>query len=79
MKTRTQKYKKYREKILRTPDDKFESKQTRRVEVTKEEVALETPYTIYHQKEMKNYALKGVIFFIALVLFMILFLFWVRD
>lgn len=79
MKTRMQKYKKYREKILRTPDDKFESKQTRRVEVTQEEVALETPYTIYHQKEMKNYALKGVIFFIALVLFMILFLFWVRD
>lgn len=79
MKTRMEKYKRYREKILRTPDSKFESKRMRVIQVSKEEAALETPYTVYHQKEMKDYAFKGVIFFIALILFFILFLFWVRD
>ncbi len=79
MKTRMEKYKRYREKILRTPDEKFEIKQTRRVEVSKAEAALDTPYTSYHQKEMKGYALKGIITFIALILFVILYLFWVRN
>ncbi len=79
MKTRMEKYKRYRARILRTPDDKFENKKTRIVEVSKEEFSLPTPYTVYHQKEMKNYAFKGVIFFIALILFLILYLFWVRS
>ncbi len=79
MKTRMEKYKRYREKILRTPDTKFENKQTRLVKVSKEEAALETPYTVYHQKELRGYALKGIITFIALILFVILFLVWVRN
>ncbi len=78
MKTRVEKYKKYRERILKTPDEKFESKKTRRVEVSSEEIKSETPYTAYRKKEIKMYSLKGTIFFIVLIFFVLIYLFWVR-
>ena len=78
MKTRMEKYKKYRERILKTPDEKFENKKTRQVEVSKEEIQAETPYTEYHKNEIHMYALKGCVLFLAIILFILLYLFWVR-
>ena len=79
MKTRMEKYKKYRERILRTPDEKFENKKTRQVEVSKEEIQAETPYTEYLRKEIRMYSLKGCVLFLAVILFILLYLFWVRK
>ncbi|HBE99071.1 MAG TPA: hypothetical protein DDW18_03445 [Firmicutes bacterium] len=79
MKTRMEKYKKYRERILRTPDEKFENKKTRQVEVSKEEIQAETPYTEYRRKEIRMYSLKGCVLFLAVILFILLYLFWVRK
>mgnify|MGYP006903480306 FL=1 len=79
MKTRMEKYKKYRERILRTPDEKFENKKTRQVEVSKEEIQAETPYTEYRRKEIRMYSLKGCVLFLAVILFIMLYLFWVRK
>lgn len=78
MKTRMEKYKKYRERILKTPDEKFENKKTRQVEVSKEENQAETPYTEYRKKEIHMYFLKGCVLFLAIILFILLYLFWVR-
>lgn len=78
MKTRMEKYKKYRERILKTPDEKFENKKTRQVEVSKEEIRAETPYTEYRKKEIHMYSLKGCVLFLAIILFILLYLFWVR-
>ena len=78
MKTRMEKYKKYRERILKTPDEKFENKKTRQVEVSKEEIQAETPYTEYRKKEIHTYSLKGCVLFLAIILFILLYLFWVR-
>lgn len=78
MKTRMEKYKKYRERILKTPDEKFENKKTRQVEVSKEEIQAETPYTEYRKKEIRMYSLKGCVLFLAFILFILLYLFWVR-
>ncbi len=79
MKTRVEKYKKYREKILKTPDDKFENKKTRKVEVSKDEAVSETPYTVYRRKEIQMYSFKGVILFIAIIIFVLIYLFMVRS
>lgn len=79
MKTRMEKYKKYRERILKTPDEKFENKKTRQVEVSKEEIQAETPYTGYRKREIRMYSLKGCVLFLAIILFILLYLFWVRK
>ena len=73
-----EKYKKYRERILKTPDEKFENKKTRQVEVSKEEIQAETPYTEYRKKEIHMYSLKGCVLFLVIILFILLYLFGVR-
>lgn len=78
MKTRMEKYAKYREKILKTPDDKFENKKTRKVTISKEEKSEETPYTTYRNNELRLYVIQGNLFLVAIIVFVLLYIFWVR-
>lgn len=79
MKTRMQKYARYRARILRTPDEKFENKKMRKVEVSKEEKKAVTPYTKYHTNQVIMYSVKGGLFVIAIVVFILLYCFWVKG
>lgn len=79
MKTRMEKYARYRKKILDTPDDKFENKKTRKVSISKEEKCEETPYTVYRNNEIKLYVIQGGLFLLAIIVFVLLYIFWVRS
>lgn len=79
MKTRMEKYARYRMKILNTPDEKFENKKMREVSISKDEKNKETPYTAYHNNEVRMSIFKASSFAIAIIAFVLLYWFWVRG
>jgi len=79
MKTRMEKWSRYRKRILGTSDERFENKRARKVSVSQEEAAVLTPYQEYRNKQRDIYLLKGGVILLTLVLFIIIYFLWVRN